>query len=40
MDAAFGLLEEMANNNFLWPLEHQNPPRQGGRIGVDVVTSL
>ena len=40
VEAAFSLLEEMANNNCLWPSERQNPPRQGGRIGVDTVTAL
>ena len=30
----------MANNNFLWPSERQNPPRQGGKSGVDTVTAL
>ena len=40
VDAAFALLEEMANNNCLWPSESQNPPKQGGRIGVDAVTFL
>ena len=40
VEAAFSLLEEMTNNNCLWPSERQNPPRQGGRIGVDTVTAL
>ena len=39
VEAAFALLEEMANNNCLWPSERQNPPRQGGRIGVDTGDS-
>ena len=40
VDGAFELLEEMANNNYLWPSERQLPPKQGGRIGVDMVTSM
>ena len=40
VEAAFDLLEEMANNNCLWPSERFNPPKQGGKIGVDMVTSL
>ena len=40
VEAAFSLLEEMANNNCLWPSERQNPPKKGGRIGVDTVTAL
>ena len=40
VEATFELLEEMANNNCLWPSEHQNPPKQGGKIGVDTIISL
>ena len=40
VEAAFDLLEEMTNNNCLWPSERLNHPKQGGKIGVDMVTSL
>ena len=40
VEAVFSLLKEMTNNNCLWPSECQNPPRQGGKIGVDSVTAL
>ena len=40
IDGAFDLLEEMANNNYLWPLERHLPTKQGGRLKVDEVTSI
>ena len=39
VDVAFGLPEEMDNNNCLWPSERLNPPRQA-KNGGDVVASL
>ena len=40
VEATFDLLKEMANNNCLWPSERFNQPKQGGKIRVDMVTSL
>ena len=39
VEVAFGLSEEMANNNCLWTSERLNPPRQR-KNGGDVVASL
>ena len=39
IDVAFGLLEEMANYNCLWPSKRLNLPRQA-KNGGDMVASL
>ena len=40
INGSFDLLEEMANNNFLWPSERHLAPKQGEKLGVDDVTSI
>ena len=40
IDGAFKLLEEMANNNCLWPSERQLAPKKGGKLGIDEVTCI
>ena len=40
IDDAFELLEEMTNNNCLWPSERHSTPKQGGRFRIDEITSI
>ena len=40
IDGAFEILEEMANNNCLWPSKWQLAPKKGEKFGVDDVISI